>query len=136
MQNIFAIILKCNMKAFYSKHPNIVLLIMSFLMSSVIILLSCSLASFLYPTIAMQPYYNDPSTFVIMGKEMAAGKTPYIEIFDHKGLYIFYITVLYAFLGKFGIFLAMSIFMTMSLLFLLLTLKTLDYGKRTTACGL
>ena len=124
------------MKAFYSKHPNIVLLIMSFLMSSVIILLSCSLASFLYPTIAMQPYYNDPSTFVIMGKEMAAGKTPYIEIFDHKGLYIFYITVLYAFLGKFGIFLAMSIFMTMSLLFLLLTLKTLDYGKRTTACGL
>ena len=108
----------------------------SFLLSAVVVLLSCSLASFLYPHISMQPYYNDPSTFVIMGKEMVAGKTPYIEIFDHKGLYIFYVTALYAYLGKFGIFLVMSIMMTISLIFFILTLRELNYGKRVTIVGL
>ena len=105
-------------------------------MSSIIVLLSCSLGSFIYPTIAMQPYYNDPSTFVIMGKEMVDGKIPYVEIFDHKGLYIFYITALYAYLGKFGIFLIMTLFITVSLVFLVLTLKELGYDDRTVLVGL
>ena len=74
--NIFAIILKDNMKAFYLKHPHLVTIAACVLMSMIIVLISCSLASFLYPSIAMQPYYNDPATFVVMGKEMAAGKTP------------------------------------------------------------
>ena len=84
----------------------------------------------------MQPYYNDPSTFVIMGKEMVDGKIPYVEIFDHKGLYIFYITALYAYLGKFGIFLIMTLFITVSLVFLVLTLKELGYDDRTVLVGL
>ena len=84
----------------------------------------------------MQPYYNDPSTFVIMGKSMVEGKTPYLEIFDHKGLYIFYETVLYAFMGKLGIFLTMTLFITVSLVFLTLTLKELEFGHRTTFVGL
>lgn len=124
------------MKAFYSKHPILSIVVGSFLVSAIIVLLSCSLASFLYPHIAMQPYYNDPSTFVIMGKEMMAGKTPYIEIFDHKGLYIFYVTALYAYLGKFGIFLIISIMITISLVFFILTLRELNYGKRITIVGL
>ena len=123
------------MKNLYSKHPHLSIIVTCFLMSSVIILLSCSLGSFIYPTIAMQPYYNDPSTFVIMGKEMVAGKIPYLEIFDHKGLYIFYITALWAFLGKFGIFLIMSIFITVSLAFLIFTLKELGYDRRTIMVG-
>ena len=124
------------MKTFYSKHPLITIWLQAFLLSSVIILLSCSLASFIYPHIAMQPYYNDPSTFVIMGKEMIAGKTPFVEIFDHKGLYIFYITVLWAVMGRFGIFLTMAIFVTISLVFLILTFKELDYGHHSTVVGL
>ena len=124
------------MKEFIKKHQVLSIAIISFLLSAVVILLSCSLASFLYPHISMQPYYNDPSTFVIMGKEMAAGKTPYIEIFDHKGLYIFYVTALYAYLGKFGIFLVMSIMMTISLIFFILALRDLNYGKRITIVGL
>ena len=124
------------MKAFFAKHPILEISIISFLMSAVIVLVSCSLASFLYPHIWMQPYYNDPATFVIMGKEMVAGKTPYIEIFDHKGLYIFYVTALYAYLGKFGIFLVMSIMITISLIFFILTLRELNYGKRVTTVGL
>ena len=105
-------------------------------MSAIVVLLSCSLSSFIYPNIAMQPYYNDPSTFVIMGKSMMAGKTPYIEIFDHKGLYIFYITAFSAYLGKFWIFLIMTLFMTVSLTFFILTLLELNYGKRLTVVGL
>ena len=84
----------------------------------------------------MQPYYNDPSTFVVMGKAMVEGKTPYLEIFDHKGLYIFYETILYAFMGKLGIFLTMTLFITVSLVFLALTLKELELGHRTTFVGL
>lgn len=84
----------------------------------------------------MQPYYNDPSTFVVMGKAMVEGKTPYLEIFDHKGLYIFYETILYAFMGRFGIFLTMTLFITVSLVFLTLTLKELELGHRTTFVGL
>ena len=64
------------MKAFYLKHPRIATVIVCAFVSMIVVLLSCSLASFLYPSIAMQPYYNDPATFVIMGKEMAAGKIP------------------------------------------------------------
>ena len=124
------------LKTFYSKHPYIPTIIQCLLLSIVVVLLSCSLASFLYPHISMQPYYNDPSTFVIMGKSMAEGKTPYLEIFDHKGLYIFYETILYAFMGKFGIFLTMTLFITVSLVFLTLTLKELELGHRTTFVGL
>ena len=104
-------------------------------MSMLVFLTACSLASFLYPNIAMQPYYNDPSTFVIMGKEMSAGKIPYVEIFDHKGLYIFYITFLYAYLGKFWIFLFMSICMTVSLVFFVFALKELELSNRTILVG-
>ena len=67
---------------------------------------------------------------------MIAGKTPFVEIFDHKGLYIFYITVLWAVMGRFGIFLTMAIFVTISLVFLILTLKELDYGHHSTVVGL
>ena len=123
------------MKAFCLKHPRLVTIVALSLLSVAIVLLSCSLASFLYPTIAMQPYYNDPATFVVMGKELASGKIPYIEIFDHKGLYIFYITFLYAYLGKFWILLFMSICMTVSLVFLAFALKELELDDRTIAVG-
>lgn len=124
------------MKALFRKYPLIPIILASVLLSTIIILLSCSLASFIYPVISMQPYYNDPSTFVVMGRELAAGKTPYLEVFDHKGLYIFYITFLYAYLGKFWIFLFMVICMTVSFVFLVLTLKELELNNRTIVFGL
>ena len=123
------------MKAFYLKHPKLVTVIICALMSMLVVLTACSLASFLYPNIAMQPYYNDPATFVIMGKSMAMGKIPYVEIFDHKGLYIFYITFLYAYLGKFWIFLFMSLCMTVSLVFFVSALKELELNNRTILVG-
>ena len=123
------------MKAFYLKHPRLATVIACAFISMIVVLISCSLASFLYPSIAMQPYYNDPATFVIMGKEMAAGKIPYVEIFDHKGLYIFYTTFLYAYLGKLWIFFFMSICITVSLVFFVFALKELEMSNRTIAVG-
>ena len=123
------------MKNLYLKHPRLVTIISCALLSMIVVLIACSLGSFLYPNIAMQPYYNDPATFVVMGKEMAAGKTPYIEIFDHKGLYIFYITFLYAYLGKFWIFFFMSLCITVSLTFFIFALKELEMSNRTTLVG-
>ena len=124
------------MKAFCSKYPRLSLVTLSILLSIVVVLVSCSLASFLYPSIAMQPYYNDPSTFVIMGKELASGKLPYREVFDHKGLYIFYVTFLYAYLGKFWIFMFMVSCMAVSIVFYVLTMKLLEFNKRTIVFGL
>ena len=124
------------MKSLYSKHPILTITLQCLLISIVVVLLSCSLGSFLHKYVSMHPYYNDPATFVVMGKSMVEGKTPYLEIFDHKGLYIFYETVLYAFMGRFGIFLTMTLFITVSLVFLVLTLKELGLGHRTTYVGL
>ena len=133
--NIFAIILNVDMKAFILKHPRLSTIIACALLSMIVVLISCSLASFLYPTIAMQHYYSDAATFVIMGKSLGEGKIPYVEVFDHKGLYIFYTTFLYAFLGKFWIFIFMSICMTVSLVFLVFALKELEMNNRTIAFG-
>ena len=133
--NIFAIILNVDMKAFILKHPRLSTTIACALLSMIVVLISCSLASFLYPTIAMQHYYSDAATFVIMGKSLGEGKIPYVEVFDHKGLYIFYTTFLYAFLGKFWIFIFMSICMTVSLVFLVFALKELEMNNRTIAFG-
>lgn len=123
------------MKSFILKHPRLSIIIASALLSMIVVLISCSLASFLYPTIAMQHYYSDAATFVIMGKALAQGKVPYIDVFDHKGLYIFYTTFLYGYLGKFWIFLFMSICMTVSLVFLIFTFKELEMNNRTIAFG-
>ena len=123
------------MKAFFLKHQNLSIVISSVLLSMIIVLLSCSLASFIYPSISMQPYYNDPATFVIMGKSMMEGKIPYVDVFDHKGLYIFYITALYAYLGKFWIFFFMSFCISVSLIFFNLTLRELECNKQTIFVG-
>ena len=130
----FDIIFKC-MKDFYLKHPHLSIVVVSTILSMIIVLISCSLASFLYPTIAMHHYYSDAATFVIMGKALAEGKIPYIEVFDHKGLYIFYTTFLYGYLGKFWIFIFMTICMTVSLVFLIFALKELEVNDRTIIVG-
>ena len=76
-------------------------------------ILSCScITSFVYPKMPLSPYYNDGATFYLLGEGMAKGYTPYVEIFDHKGLYIFYYTAIAGVMGKFGIFVIQVILMT------------------------
>ena len=72
-------------------------------------MLTCScVTSFIYKTMSCAPYYNDGAMFYLMGSYMAKGYTPYIEIFDHKGLYIFYLNAIGGVLGRTGVFLSDS----------------------------
>lgn len=103
---------------FRNKHPNIYLGIISFLFAF-ITLLSCSvITSFIYPEISTIAYYNDGAMFHILGASMAKGYTPYIEIFDHKGLYLFYYTAIGGILGKVGIFFVQLILMSVAFFFI------------------
>ena len=56
--------------------------------------------------------------FHILGASMAKGYTPYIEVFDHKGLYLFYYTAIGGLLGKVGIFFVQLILMSVTYFFI------------------
>lgn len=91
---------------------------------SFITILSCScITSFVYPKMPLIPYYNDGATFYLLGEGMAKGYIPYVEIFDHKGLYIFYYTAISGVMGKFGIFLIQVILITVVEIFIYKTIK-------------
>lgn len=99
---------------FKEKHPNIYISVVSFLLSF-ITLLSCSvITSFIYPHLSTLAYYNDAAMFEILGTSMAKGYTPYIDVYDHKGLYLFYYTMIGGALGKVGIFFVQVILMTIT----------------------
>lgn len=103
---------------FKTKHHNWYILTVAFLFAF-FTLLSCSvITSFIYPQISTIAYYNDGAMFHILGASMAKGYTPYIEVFDHKGLYLFYYTMIGAGLGKYGIFLIQLILMTVAYFFI------------------
>ena len=60
---------------------------------------------------------TDSSVFFMVGRGMASGKVPYLDMFDHKGWYIYFINYLGALInpsGSFGIFLVEFLFMYLS----------------------
>ena len=61
--------------------------------------------------------------FHILGASMAKGYTPYVEVFDHKGLYLFYYTVIGGLLGKVGIFFIQLILMSVTYFFIYKAIK-------------
>ena len=90
----------------------------SFLFAFLTILISSTVTSFLYPRASNNTYYHDGTMFYILGSNMAKGYTPYIDIYDHKGLYIFYYTAIGALMGRFGVFLIQVILLTITNVFL------------------
>lgn len=119
-----------NIKEFAAKHKIITLIIMSFILAFFTILAASSTASFLYKETWTSAYVNDPNMFYYMGLMFAKGKTPYLEIFDHKGLYMFYYTGLGALLGgRIGMFIVQVLFMSVTYYFLILTMKELKLHK-------
>lgn len=66
-------------------------------------------------TTPVTPYYgNDSAFFLLLGKGVAAGKIPYLDLYDQKGPLIFYINALgYLLTGsRYGIFLLQLVNLT------------------------
>lgn len=64
------------------------------LMMSIFLLIAIGFVyEFSYSTSLRYPYYygGDSAQFLTIGKAWSLGKIPYIEMFDHKGPFIFWI---------------------------------------------
>lgn len=68
-------------------------------------------------TTPLNPYYGyDSAVFMVLGKGVAAGKLPYLDLYDNKGPMIFYINALgYILGGRTGVFFLQVVFMGLSL---------------------
>ena len=109
-------------------HKVAALLVASLFFSFLTVTFASQIASFLYPRFSLDAYYNDASIFTIMGKSFVGGKTPYVEVYDHKGLYIFYYTAIMGVFGKPGLFILQ--FALFSINFFLLGLTAKEMGAR------
>ena len=74
---------------------------------------------FSYSTSPLYPYYygGDTAQFLTIGKAWYLGKIPYIDMFDHKGPFIFWIDMLGFMIGKgekYGVAILQVIFMFFS----------------------
>lgn len=90
---------------FYEKKPTLSLIIFSLLSGFLTVLFGSQVSSILYPLLSSDPYVNDAGMFVMMGQSFLEGKVPYVEVFDHKGLYLFYYIALGLIGGKVTLFL-------------------------------
>ncbi len=84
---------------------NGIIILSSIVAAVVTIIFASSIASPIYQNFRSDGFDNDPQYFLYIGRLMAEGQKPYIDIYDHKGLYIFYYYYLVNFLGgKIGLF--------------------------------
>ncbi len=118
------------LKEFFNKQRIITFVVMSFVLAFFTILIASSAASFLYRYQPSNNFVNDQNMFYYLGKMMVLGKTPYVEVFDHKGLYLFYYCALgYALGGRVGFFILQVITMSLTYWFMFLALDELKVQK-------
>lgn len=96
--------------------------------SNIIVYILLGFVSFLFvyfvswSTSPFYPYYygNDSAQFQIIGKAWADGLIPYLDLFDHKGPFIFFVNMLgYSlFNSSIGIMLLQMVFLFVTLMFL------------------
>lgn len=107
-----------------------------------LILVSCCVAfgflALLFGPTGISPLYPetqfghndiDGNFFLYLGQAYLNGLKPYVEVFDHKGLYIFWIEALGALLGSKGMYLIMSLFMSANVFCYFLIFKEFGYSE-------
>lgn len=93
---------------------------------------------FSYSTSPLYPYYygGDTAQFLTIGKAWYLGKLPYVDMFDHKGPFIFWIDMLgFAITNgqKYGVAILQTIFMFFSVL-AFYKISQLHYKNRLYGC--
>ena len=119
-----------------TKYQLLINIAISILVGFLLIFTCAGYTSILYQQSSLAAYYNDSATFCIMGDYMVRGYTPYVDIFDHKGLYIFYYTALYHFLGKFGVFLIQWLVVSFAICFIAKTIRLFSEDIRLIIFGI
>lgn len=114
----------------YNKKPLLVLITFSIILGLITVLFGSQLSSLLYPMASTNKYVHDASMFYYMGELFQKGYTPYTEVFDHKGLYLFYYVGLGLVFGKVGLFIVQSLTFSVFYLFLIKTLLIYLKDKR------
>ena len=118
------------LRNYFLNHQYLTLIIMSLVMGLLTIFIASSASSFLYNHFPVVRYVNDSNTFYYIGRQIAAGKTPYLEIFDHKGLYLFYYAALGNLLGgKIGFFFLQSLTMGATFFLTILSMREFKIHK-------
>ena len=118
-------------KDFFVNHKTITLIVLSFILGFLTILVSSSVSSFIYNYQPSSKYVNDQSIFYYLGAMMLKGKTPYLEVFDHKGLYLFYYSAFGLMMGgKIGFFILQVVFLTF--IYFLLMKALLEFNAQKT----
>ena len=69
----------------------------------------------------------DTNFFMMTGRDVLAGKTPYLDFYDHKGVYVFYFNAFMVLLGgRSGVFIVELLVLTYSFFMLAECLRILD----------
>ncbi len=108
-----------------------------------IVLVACCLAfgffALLFGPTGISPLYSgtqfghndiDGNFFLYLGYAYLNGLKPYVDVFDHKGLFIFWIEALGALMGNKGMYLVMSIFMSLNVFCYFLIFKEFGYNDK------
>lgn len=114
------------MEAVISKKQNNILVYVALLLSSFFLILLNTAMSPLY----IESYItHDASIFYVIGRAMKEGMVPYKDLFDHKGLYIYFIYYLAALVGEknsIGLFI---IFSLLAFIYSIFTFKIINFYK-------
>lgn len=109
---------------FKTKFPRINLIFWVVLWSFLVITFFSTSTSFIYPLTNVDSINLDSNFFLYEGYALVSGKIPYIEFYDHKGLYHVLINAFGVVLGgRYGVFLLQIIYLSFTLYFLYLTVK-------------
>lgn len=100
-------------------------------LSFVLISLLSTTTTYLYPNV---PYmFTDSVFFQQVGKMIVEGKTPYVDIFDHKGIYFFWYEALcYLIHPRYGFFVMDFLIYAIVLFFVYRTLREIPVSSATT----
>ena len=131
--------MKAKIDSIYERHPRLFALVVALVLGCLTVLLSSRVSSLIYAYIPVNPTYNDATLFAVLGRSLVEGKTPYVEIFDHKGLYLFYYMALgYGLGGRVGMFFVQYLFIG-SFLYIFFEICReygFGWGRSTIACAL
>ncbi|OPZ36030.1 MAG: hypothetical protein BWY98_00562 [Tenericutes bacterium ADurb.BinA155] len=121
---------------FLQRHSRLAFLLGAIVLSFVTVFLSNGLSNIIiYPNFRTDQFVQDPEFFYLFASLMLKGKTPYIDLFDHKGLYIFWFHALGQLMGgsapRVGLFFLEVLNFIPVFYFMFLIFETIGLGKKT-----
>jgi hypothetical protein len=114
---------------FWLRHSRLTLLASAVVAACLTLLFSSTSTSPLYLGYKYDAIDVDSNFFMYAGKLILEGKTPYIDFYDHKGLYCFYINALgMAIGGRYGVFFVQCVLATITVYFIGRAVQELHFG--------